>query len=273
MWNMDSYTISSTYPAVLLAGGNLGSEPKAFVNLLGKPMIWYFLSAFNDVRDIFSPVALVTPKERWGELEELLKSFDLDLALSEPGKDPMDSLVRGLKLLVRDYSIPDDSFLWAFATDTPLVEGDMIRDVVYRADMLRDEADLFYVVVSKEPYLGRFPDSRRTFLSLRRGSFCGTGVVGFRISILERLGKIGETLVRNRKSPLAMASFLGFDLTLGVVLRSYTLLDLEEKISDRFGIRGKVLLSEYPELAFNVDDISEIRLAEKYLGEGESADD
>ena len=273
MWDMSDYKLEQPYPALLLAGGTLNGKPKAFLPILDKPMIWYFLRAISHLRDVLNPILVVAPEENWDLLEKIAQELNLELSLAPPGENPMDSFLKGLNVFTRKHSLPEESLIWAFATDTPLIKPEMIRDVIYRGDMLKDSSDLFYVVVSKEPYKAKFPESKRTFLKLRRGTFCGTGIIGLRIGILEELSQIGEGLVKRRKSPFAMASLLGWDLLLGVAFGSYTLLDLEEKISKRFKIRGKVLLSEYPEIAFNVDDEEELKLAEMYLRGGEKAHD
>ena len=270
MWDIHSYQLKGDYPIVLLAGGYLNGRPKALVELAGKPMIWYTLKALAEIlpREGISQLVIVAPENNFPEFNGILDDFNLPIPvkLAKSGNTPLESFRNGVEEISNG-----DGIVIALASDTPLVKGSHILDLIARVDLLRstEDLDLAYAVVSREAYKIRFPRSKRTFVSLKRGSFCGTGFLGVNTFKLKEFLDIASQLVQNRKSPLKMASILGWDLLVGLLLKRYTLLDLERVISERFNLRGKVLLSENPEIAFNVDTIEEIHLAKEYLRRAE----
>jgi hypothetical protein len=75
-----------------------------------------------------------------------------------------------------------------------------------------------------------------------------------------------DRLIAARKSVRRQAALLGYDLLLRLLTRRITLQQGEEKVSQRLGIKGHVVVSPYAELAMDVDKPEQLAIVRRDLG-------
>ncbi len=258
MWDVTRAKFNNEYSLVVLAGGylrvskrrDLLSIPKGFIELAdGDTMISKVLSAFSNLEPIKQLIVAV-PEGYEKHVSEIIRKLNSrGLKLPSPqivssGSELIDTVDNALSAVTLERVV-------ATATDTPFIKRQHVHELLLRADIL--DGDVMYPVISEEVYRKRFPGSKRTFIRTRRGKFCGTGVVIFKRAIYSRLKRFAQLIIQNRKSPVKMAKIFGWKFLVGLVLGGFSLLDIQNELNNLLDLRGYVILSEYPELAFNVD--------------------
>ena len=76
-----------------------------------------------------------------------------------------------------------------------------------------------------------------------------------------------EKVVEARKNAFKQAQLVGFDILLGLLTRQITLADAEEKISQRLGIRGRILRCPYAEIGMDVDKPWQLELLKRDMAQ------
>ncbi|MFZ5901124.1 NTP transferase domain-containing protein [Desulforudis sp. 1088] len=245
-------------PCVLLAGaptrGSLceaGDERwEALLPVAGEPMVAHVVRAILDSGQI-SRITVVGP-------EPVRSVFtDSRIRVVESGDSLMENAGRGLAA-----ERGADHVLVATA-DIPLLPPEAVSDFIARCG--NREADFYYTVVSERVVAQRFPEARRTYVRLREGRFTGGNIVLLRPAVFDKCRKVGEQFAANRKKPLKLARMIGAGFLLRYALGTLSLASAERKVTQLIGISGRVIETPYPEVAVDVDKLSDYELAKKVL--------
>ena len=149
------------------------------------------------------------------------------------------------------------------SSDIPTVTDEMIA---WRLeDAPAGEVHLDYVVVERATMEARFPGSKRSYIRLQDMEVCGGDLNVISVNLAERT-ELWDRLIAARKSVRRQAALLGYDILLRVLTRQITLLQGEEKVSQRLGINGRVVVSPYAELAMDVDKPTQLAIVRQDLG-------
>lgn len=172
----------------------------------------------------------------------------------EGGASFVQSLSRGLS------AVTSETFLLATA-DLPCLTTAACEDFVRQSD---PAAALNYPVISQTDCEREFPGMKRTTLSLREGTFTGGNLGYMRTDLMRQAMPTLEKAYAYRKSPLKLASLVGFG-TLGRVLlarlvpQSLSLSVLEKKVGGFLGVRVHAVVSKYAEIGADIDNLSQYK--------------
>jgi molybdopterin-guanine dinucleotide biosynthesis protein A len=169
-----------------------------------------------------------------------------------------DSLRNGLE------GLPAFDLVLVAASDLPVLTAESIDDFARRAHHI--DPDLGYGCVERRAHLARYPRVPHTWAHLRDGTFCGTGFVVIKPRVLPTLERFVEHLGAARKNPFALASLFGWDVLVKFVFRRLSIADAEARATSIVGAPVRAIVSPYPEIAVNVDRVSDIALAEELVG-------
>ena len=134
-----------------------------------------------------------------------------------------------------------------------------VNDLVAQAETVH--ADVVYPIIPKDSCERSFPGGKRTYVTLREGTFTGgNGVVAAR-NFVELRRDLIQRLFEARKHPLKLASMFGLSFIVGLLTRRLTLPDLEARAGEIIGGRVGAVVSLYPELGFDVDKLADLNLA------------
>jgi hypothetical protein len=150
----------------------------------------------------------------------------------------------------------------AASGDLPALTPDMVTWVVDAAR--QTEADLYYVVVPKEVMEARFPGSGRSYVRFRDGSVTGGDLHVIRLSIVPD-SPFWEKIYAARKNIFRQAALLGVDTLTLLALRRLTLAQVEDRLSRRIGLRGRVIVSPYAELGMDVDTPRQFTMIQNFM--------
>jgi molybdopterin-guanine dinucleotide biosynthesis protein A len=237
--------------ALLLAGGVPGPDDpldqfahgraKSMLDLAGRPMIQWVLDALGGadivgkvvISGLGPEVYLACSKEiRYlGDRGGMLENVKAGLAC-----------LRGLR--------PGATHALILSCDIPSITAEMVE---WRAELaLEARADIDYAVVERRVMEARFPASRRTYVRLRDAEVCGADLNVLSIDLPVKEG-FWRKVIAARKSPFRQAALLGFDTLFLIAMRRLTLAGAESLVSRRIGLKGKVHISPYAEIAMDVD--------------------
>jgi GTP:adenosylcobinamide-phosphate guanylyltransferase len=251
--------------AVALAGGVLESDfraagyevpNKAYLRVGDRTMLERVLSALRGAASIGRVRCVSHPDAFAATFGERAKALCDDVVA--PGGGVVDSLLAGFE------GLGSDELVLVAATDIPLVTPGVIDAFVALAQA--QPCDVGYGFVSRNAHERRFPQVRHTWVRLREGVFCGAGVSVLRVGASSKIAALLRKVAAFRKSPLRLASLLSVGLVLKVALGFARIADIERRAGELTGLRCRGVLSDDPELAVNVDRLSDLRALETIVG-------
>jgi hypothetical protein len=128
------------------------------------------------------------------------------------------------------------------------------------------KVDFFYPIISKENNLKKYPEVQRTYVHLKEGIYTGGNLVLVSPSIIQGPLDWYNKLLSLRKKPFKMSQMLGIKIIIKFIIRRLSIKDVEKKISNMIGHNCKALIVEHPEIGFDVDKPSDLKMMkEKYL--------
>jgi len=251
--------------AIVLAGGqkaDLNRDKEGFVAeaaiRIGKRfMIEYVVaalrqSAYIDRIIIAGPLAT---------LNAVFQERQADLSFVEGGDDQIGSFL--LALQTAAPFCQENERILIVAADIPLLTTESIDDFIGMCQS--QDAQMFYPIVTKETNESKYPGSVRTYVTLQEGTFTGGNLILIKAGIVDRCIPVAQKLIAYRKSPLRLASYIGFGILLKYLCGALSVKDAEEKVSSLMGIRAAAVVSSYAEIGIDVDKFSDMIVVDKYL--------
>lgn len=242
--------------AVILAGKQgkspfEGVENKALIKIHNKPMVEYIIDALRGSERI-GKIAVVGSKD---ELSPLLGD-KVDYII-EGNSRVTDNGLRGVEHFNGERRV------LIITSDIPLITGKAIADFIDNCEA--SGADLCYPIVTKECCIDRYPDAKRTYTTIKEGTFTGGNAFYINPSIARKCHDLFTHLTENRKNTLKMAGVLGPRIILEFIFKRLSISTVEKRVSKLIGIKAKAIVSQYPEIGNDVDKPEDIVMAEKYL--------
>lgn len=239
--------------AIILAGEEKKEgilEKKALSLLKGIPMIQYVINSLKDSKYVDCIYVVGDRTALYPVIGDQVE------VLIEEGGSLIDNL-----LLALDHCGEEKVLI--ITCDIPLIHVEVINSFI---DMsLKTGADICYPIVEKSIYERRYPDTKRTYISLKDGIFTGGNMILLTPSIIYGIQDIIKIIIENRKDPLKMGRVLGWPFLLRLLSKILKIEDIESHIEKRFHIRGRAIISHHPEIANDIDNIEDIKLIEMYL--------
>jgi GTP:adenosylcobinamide-phosphate guanylyltransferase len=224
-------------------------EPKALIDVAGKPMIQWVLDALSEARHV-ERVVLVGLSPKSGVTCQKPLYF-----LSNQGNMLANILAGIHKVLELN---PQAEYVLIVSSDIPGIKPFMVDWLIETAMQTQD--DVYYGVVPRQVMEKRYPNSKRTYTRLKDMEVCGADMNIAHVRMATQHLDLWERLIGNRKSPLKQAATLGLDTLFLLLTRRITLQEAAERVSRRIGIRGRVIVWEHAEVGMDVDKPHQLEL-------------
>ncbi|OPY58688.1 MAG: 2-phospho-L-lactate guanylyltransferase [Pelotomaculum sp. PtaU1.Bin035] len=246
--------------AVVLAG-SLNDGPlkecsparyEALIPVGSKTMVEHVVEALLRARQI-GRVLVVGPVE---ELSPLLAGERVLLAGAAGGI--MENIEAGLKHL------PGEKRVLLVTSDIPMLTPRSVDDFLELCGDM--SGDLYYPIISKQVVERHFASTKRTYVTLKEGVYTGGNLFLFNPSAFKQCVQNGQKIINQRKSPLGLCRLIGLSFLVNYLLHILTIRDVQKKASDLLGIRGEVVISQYPEVGVDVDKPGDLELAIQNIG-------
>jgi hypothetical protein len=220
-------------------------------------MLAYVLDALCSSRDVGRIVVVGLPPEHATALPGVT-------AYLPPQIGMLENIETGLNWLRRIEG--HSAYTIVASSDIPLLTPEIVN-FVSDAALRQPGYDLYYTVVAKAVMEARFPGSRRTYARIKEGAFTGGDLNVLRVDVVETRRDLWQKLIAARKSPLRQAELIGFWPLVKFITRRFTIADAERLAVQVGGMRGRVIISPYPELAMDVDKPGQLAIIEQELAQ------
>lgn len=217
-------------------------EPKALLEIAGKPMAQWVLDALNEAQAVERIILVGLPPRT-----ELFSRRPLEI-LPDQG-EMLANIQAGAHHLAR--LDPTSTHFLVCSSDIPALRGEMVDWLIEHVQQSR--ADLYYTVVQRQVMEARFPQSRRTYVRLKGGEFCGGDLNAVSLTLALGEHPFTRRLIEARKNPLRQAALVGFDTLILLLLGQLDLSQAEARVSHRLGMNGRALPCPYAEIGMDVD--------------------
>ncbi|HKY84658.1 MAG TPA: NTP transferase domain-containing protein [Anaerolineales bacterium] len=215
--------------------------PKALLDVAGRPMAQWVLDALNASAAV-DGVVIIGLDATSGLIPRKPVAYLPDHGGAVP--NALAGVERALAIQ------PDATHVLLTSCDVPAVTAEMI-DWRVRVG-LEAAADFDYLAIERTVMEQRYPASRRTYTPLRGTQVCGGDINMAHVRLAKNAGFIGR-LTAARKSPLRMASMIGWNVLFLFLTRQLTIERGEQLVSRNLGIHTRIHLCPYAELGMDVD--------------------
>lgn len=222
---------------------------EAEIPINGKPMVDYVIEALTSSSRVAS-IVVVAPKEIKDSLPSQAVWVEAGASLTENIFRAMDSLEKKNNVLF-------------VTSDVPFLHAEAIDDFVDRCGEL--DGEIFYPLISREANEQLYPETMRTYFTLKEGAFTGGNIVLAMPQAVMNSRWVMDQVISRRKKPWKIIRMLGLLFIFKFATRQLTLRQLEERASELLGHSGVLIISPYPELSTDVDKPSDLELAEKTI--------
>ena len=244
--------------ALLLTGGQIKRLPpdepevpgKGYVTIGDMPMAARTLRALTEAKRI-SKITMVTPlhpQPPQGVWEAV--------SATAPAKDSLfSSLFSGFEAI---GEIEEPVLL--VAGDLPFLSPQAVDDFVERCSQ-HPEASVWYGFLSQADSQAKYPNLHHTWLKIDGTKHCGTGLIGMRPSVSQKIRQAIDTLTRGRKNPFVLCKALGYVTLVRALFGILKVEQAEQAMTRLLGVKAVGIKTPFAETAFNVDDGESLQLA------------
>jgi len=245
--------------AIVLAGGNLdkfdlAEQPaaKGLLKVADKMMVEYVLEALS-------------ASERIGRMVVLLP------AAASPGEwsRSADKVIFNDGIITENISqaiayLGSEGKMLLVSSDIPLISGKIIDGLMQACDCV--SADVYYPIIKRETAQAAFPNTKRTYMSLREGTFTGGNIFLVDKKTFLKNRATGEELFSYRKSPFKLMKVLGLPFIIKFIFHRLSIVGLEQKGSSLLNSRVRAVITDHAEVGVDVDKQEDLELFNRILG-------
>lgn len=226
------------------------TEHEALIRIGNIPMVEYVIRAVNKASST-GRVVVVGPRQ---ELKDTL-SEKVDYIL-DSGDSMMENILSGVKIL------QPAEYVLIITSDIPLITSEVIDDFLNTC-LQDNQADIYYPIIPKENNKAKFPKVKRTYVHLAEGTFTGGNMVIMNPKIIHGAMELMEKAIIWRKKPWKLSHLLGMKFILKFVIGNLSIDEIEKRVAKITGYRGRGMITQHPEIGFDVDKPSDLELMRK----------
>ncbi len=244
---------------VIILAGSINSGPlrecsdehnEAMIKIAHKPMIRYVAEALLQSRHI-NKIVIVGSEE----IKSVFPEKNVIVITSE--ESAVQNLVKSLQYVDISHKV------MIATSDIPLLTTKAVDEFI--AMTMDDGVDLFYPIVPMQEIEKVFPNIKRTSVKLTEGTFTGGNLFVITPKTMGGCIRKVEEFVSFRKSPLKLCRLLGMKFVVKLLLKQLSISEIEEKVSELLGIRGRAVITCYPEIGVDVDKPSDFLIVSAFL--------
>jgi GTP:adenosylcobinamide-phosphate guanylyltransferase len=258
---------SQLFTAIILAGVRPTGDPvaeaagvacKAFVPVCGRPMVFRVLDALDAAQQIGTIMLCGPSQESIEQQPELKARIAEDRLKWEAGRStPSLSTYHVLQ------SLSDNAPVLVTTADHALLSAQIVD--YFCAEARRAGCDITVGLASHAEVISAFPETRRTAIKFKDGSYCGCNLFGFLNPQSYRAAQFWRRIEKERKNPLKMMRILGWRAVLRYLAGQMSLNDALGYLSRQMGLRAGVVMLPFPEAAVDVDTVSDWKFVQSLV--------
>lgn len=235
-------------------------EPKALLDVAGKPMVQWVLDAISGTESVERVVLISLPEEAGLTCSKPVTYL--------PDQGGLLENVRGGIEKAVDIN-PEATHVLTVSSDIPIIKSEMIDWMV--KENSGSDLELYYTVILREVMEKRFPESKRSYTLLKDAELCGGDLNMIRSSTVHANVDLWDQIVAARKSVFKQAALLGYGNLLLLLSRQLTLDGAVKRVTEKMNITGKAVISPYAELGMDVDKPHQLEIVRTELANTQPA--
>lgn len=232
-------------------------QPKALLDVAGKPMIQWVLDALSATETV-DRVVIVGLDEDSG-----VKCSKSTVFVPDQG-GLLDNVRAGVQKMIE--LDPKAHHVLSVSSDIPAITGEMVDWMVHTC--MQTDHDIYYSVITRQVMEARYPKSKRSYIHLKNMEVCGGDLNMIRARTVTTNEELWERIINARKSALKQAALLGFGTLLLLLSRQITIESGVKRVAKRLDITGRVINSPYAELGMDIDKPHQLEILRADLAEG-----
>lgn len=229
-----------------------GVPTKAMIDIGGQPVVRRTVEALLAAKRVLDVTVAIKPGSPVREAVA-----DLATVVEAQGPTILDTIDAAMALH------GGERMLLLATGDLALLTPDSVDDFV--AQGLASGAELVYPVVARQVMQTQMPCEQRTFVALRGGDVTGGNLFLISPEFVRRERERIGGIYAARKNAIAMARFFGPGFVVAFVLHLLTLDGVVARAERLLNCRCKVVRSEYPEVAFDIDNPEHVESSRRKL--------
>jgi len=258
---------SQLFTAIILAGIRPGGDPvaqaagvlcKAFIAVGGRPMVLRVLDALDASRQIGTHI-LCGPSQKSIEQQPELKARIAEGRLKYVAGRSTPSLSTHHIL----QSLSDKAPVLVTTADHALLNTSIID--YFCTEARKATCDVAVGLASHNEVISAFPETKRTAIRFKDGSYCGCNLFGFLNPQSYRAAQFWRRIEQDRKNPLKMMQVLGWWAVLRYLMGKLSLNEALEYLSKRMGLRAGAVMLPFPEAAVDVDTVNDLKFVQSLV--------
>jgi len=226
-------------------------DNKALIMIDNKPMVEYIVDALNNSVNIDQILVVGPKKELYPYIGKKVKE------ILNPGNSILENMEIGL-----NYFNSDDNLL-LLSSDIPLITPEAINE--FLEICTKRKAYIGYPIITKENIVKKYPETKRTYIKMKQGVFCGGNIAFFKPDVFFQNKKLIKELFENRKATWKYAKILGLKFILKFLFKTLTMEEIEKRVTDILGYNSIAIMVSYPEIMIDLDKPSDLKLIRKCL--------
>ncbi len=224
--------------AIILAGDNSTlASPRAMYEISGKTFLEKLITSVSNLDEI---IVVGTHFK------------DPKIVRVKSGKSLLESLQNGLNAAKYDR-------LLICTSDIPYVTEEDIQRFIEECESMSHPADVYYPVINTNLITDSFPKIKRTTVTLKEGTFTGGNILICKKESLATTFDYIESAYKLRKSPIKLASLIGFSMIFKIILSKFNpnilkIEDIERAASKLLNLNVAAVQTSRPALGIDIDN-------------------
>ena len=226
-------------------------DNKALIMINGKPMIDYIVDALNNSENIDQIIVVGPEKELHPYIGKKVKK------ILNPGNSILENMEIGL-----NFFDSNDNLL-LLTSDIPLITPEAIDE--FLKICIKRKAYIGYPLITKENIMKKYPETKRTYVTMKEGIFCGGNIAFFKPEVFFQQKNLIEELFENRKTTWKYIKILGLKFIFKFIFKTLTIEEVERRVTGILGYNSIAVMISHPEVMIDLDKLSDLELIRKYL--------
>jgi GTP:adenosylcobinamide-phosphate guanylyltransferase len=217
-------------------------QPKALVDIAGKPMVQWVLDAISDSARVKRVVLVGLSAESGVTCEKPL--------IFVPGQGGLlDNVRAGVKKVLEIN--PAAHHVLSVSSDIPAITAEMVDWTVETCE--ETDHDIYYNLITRQVMEARFPNSKRSYVRVDDVEVCGGDLNMIRAKTVTANEELWERIIAARKNAFKQAALVGYGTLFLLLLHRLTIESTIQRVSKRLNIRGRAIFCPYAEIGMDVD--------------------
>ncbi len=229
-------------------------QPKALLDVAGKPMVQWVLDALDAAPSVRHIVFVGLARE-YGIISPKITHYVPDQG------SMLKNILAGIDRILEGD--PTTQQVLISSSDIPLLTAAMVE--TFLRQCADTGVDIYHSIVPREKMEQRFPGSRRSYVRFSEGEFAAGDIHVVAPRVAHAHQDLWDDLLNSRKNAFKQAMRLGPAFFTKLVAHRLSLAELERLALEKFGLHVRAMIVEHPEMGMDADKPFQLEICRREL--------